>query len=332
MKTILAGDIGGTKVVLALYQVAQDALEKVAEKRYVSADYADFHAIIHDFRLAYPDPIVAAGLGVAGPVFERTCKATNLPWVIDARELEVAHHLGRVALINDFKAAALGVLHLQAADWVELNPEAKPVAHGPIAVLGAGTGLGEAFLFYDGGRYHVIPTEGGHTDFAPRNEAEIGLLRFLMKRHGRVSYERVLAGAGLAAIYDYVVETRGAQLESLEVREAIKGRDAASVISEFSNNGADSLCTEALDIFMGVYGAEAGNLALKVIATGGVYVTGGIAPKNLTKIKDGTFLSAYTTKGRFSKLVAGMPVRVITHNNVGLLGAVAAALELEQLG
>ena len=330
MKRILAGDVGGTKVIMALFEYEEGVLRLVSEARYVSANYADFYAILSDFRALYGGPVDATGFGVAGPVFNRRCQATNLPWVIDAREIEASQPLGRVALVNDFKAAALGVLHLQPGEWVDLNPSATPVPEAPIAVLGAGTGLGEALLFHAGGRYNVIPTEGGHTDLAPRNEEEIQLLRFLLKRHKRVSYERVLAGAGLHAVYDHLVDA-GYAPESEAVKAAMAAGDPAAVISQFGQAKQDRLCEKALDMFMALYGAEAGNLALKVIAAGGVYVTGGIAPKNLEKIQDGTFMEAYTTKGRFSDLVASFPVRVVTNQNVGLLGAAAAALELEAI-
>lgn len=332
MKHILASDVGGTKVIMALFRVDGASVVPLAEKTYPSADYATYSDIVSDFRAQYDTPVDATGIGVAGPVFDRRCQATNLPWVLDARELERTLPVGRVALVNDFKAAAMGVLHLSPSDWVDLNPQANaPEPTGPIAILGAGTGLGEAFLFHAVGRYHVVSSEGGHTDFAPRNEDEIGLLRFLMKRHGRVSYERVVSGMGLQAIYEYLVEAGGGQ-ENPEVRRAIDTeKDDPAVISRFANSGGCGLCVKALDMFMRVYGAEAGNLALKVIATGGVYVTGGIAPKNLSKIQDGAFLEAFTTKGRFSPLVSGMPVRVVTNKNVGLLGAAAAALELEAL-
>lgn len=332
MKHILASDVGGTKVIMALLRVEGAAMVSLAEKTYPSADYAHYSEIVSEFRAQYDTPVDATGIGVAGPVFDRRCQATNLPWVLDARELERTLPVGRVALVNDFKAAAMGVLHLGPADWVDLNPAANaPEPTGPIAILGAGTGLGEAFLFHAAGRYHVVSSEGGHTDFAPRNEDEIGLLRFLVKRHGRVSYERVVSGMGIQAIYEYLLETDGGA-ENADVRRAIETeKDDPAVISRFAQQGGCSRCAKAMDLFMGVYGAEAGNLALKVIATGGVYVTGGIAPKNLKKIQDGTFVKAFTTKGRFSPLVSTMPLRVVTNKNVGLLGAAAAALELESL-
>ncbi|MDB5098328.1 MAG: glucokinase [Cyanobacteria bacterium RYN_339] len=329
MKRFLAGDIGGTKVIMALYEVEGDQITQTAEKRYVSAEHATFTEILVDFRKEHDAPVAATGLGVAGPVFDRRCQATNLPWVIDARELEASQPVGRVALVNDFKAAALGVLHLKPGEWVDLNPGTTQ-PHGPIAVLGAGTGLGQALLFYSDKRYHVVPTEGGHKDFAPRTDDEIGLLKFLRERHGRVSYERVLSGAGLHAVYDYVVTTRTSP-ELAEVRDAMAKEDAAAVISQWGQSGKDPNCVKALDIFATVYGAEAGNLALQIVATGGVYLTGGIGPKNVGKLLDGSFLKGYLTKGRFSKMVADIPCKLVTNKNVGLLGAAAAAMELEQL-
>ena len=333
MKRILAGDIGGTKVVMALYELDDNGVLKLtAEERYPSENHATFYEILEDFRNKNGATVDATGIGVAGPVIDRRCQATNLPWVIDAREIEKREPVGRVALVNDFKAAALGVLHLKPDEWVELNPTATPVEKGPIAVLGAGTGLGQAILFHAAGRYQVIPSEGGHTDFAPRNEDEIGLLRFLIRRHKRVSYERIVSGMGIPAIYDYLVDAGFApENPEIKARLADEAEDPAAIISQHAQAGSDALCVKAMDMFTAIYGAEAGNLALKVIAAGGVYVTGGIAPKNIEKMKDGTFMAAYTTKGRFSNLVASFPVRVVMNKNVGLLGAAAAALELEQL-
>lgn len=330
MKRFLAGDIGGTKVIMALYEVeGHGPMRLTAEKTYVSADHATFMEIIRDFRREHDAPVSATGLGVAGPVFDRRCQATNLPWVIDARELEGTMPVGRVALVNDFKAAALGVLHLQPHEWVELNP-GKAEPNGPIAVLGAGTGLGEAFLFHDGSRYHVVPTEGGHKDFAPRNEEEMALLRFLLTRHQRVSYERVVSGAGIRAIYDFLVDRGDAADPAVAARFATE--DDAAVISELGLAGKCGTCAKALDLFAAIYGAEAGNLALQIIASGGVYVTGGIGPKNVAKMQDGTFQRAYVTKGRFSELVRSIPVRMVMNRHVGLMGAAAAAIELERLG
>lgn len=335
MSTILAADVGGTKVQVARY-VVQPGLpwEPVAVETYPSREHASLGAILEKFLAKHPGGLDAAGIGVAGPVFERRCHATNLPWVIDAPELERELPLGPTALVNDFKAVALGVQRLQPGDWVELNPEADPAdLQGPIAILGAGTGLGEAFLIPAGGKHHVLSSEGGHVDFAPRNEQEIGLLRFLQKRHGRVSYERVVSGMGIAAIYDYFMDKAGMAHPSAPVLARMaEGEDQAAAVARVAPTGEDPDAARAMDLFAAVYGAEAGNLALKVIATGGVYLAGGIAKKNLALLQDGGFMAAYGAKGRFSGLVQRFPVRVVTHPNVGLLGAAAAALEHDSRG
>ncbi|MEB3222010.1 MAG: glucokinase [Candidatus Sericytochromatia bacterium] len=330
MTRVLAADIGGTKVAMAILSWPEGGGTIVVEahERFVSADHATFTEILRDFRQRHPEPLAATGLGIAGPVFDRRCQATNLPWTVDARELEAALPLGRVALVNDFKAAALGVLHLQPGEWTELNA-GTPEPNAPIAVLGAGTGLGEAFLFHDGARYCVVPTEGGHKDFAPRNEQEMALLGFMLKRHARVSYERLVSGAGVRAIYDFLVESgHGPALP--EVADAFDREDDAAVISRHALAGDDPVCVEAMRLFMAIYGAEAGNMALQVLARGGVYVAGGIGPKNLPLMTDGTFRAAYTHKGRFSELVASIPVRLVTNPHLALLGAGAAAMELER--
>jgi glucokinase len=323
----LAGDIGGTKVLMAVCESAGGAIKVVAEHRYASADYASFDAIADDFLQRYSlGPIAGTGLGIAGPVINDRCVATNLPWVVDRHELAARLPLGAVALINDFKAAALGVLRLGPDDSVELNP-GLPVPGGPIAVLGAGTGLGEALLFDVNGRYQVIPTEGGHKDFAPRNEEEMDLLRFMLKRHARVSYERLVSGAGIKAIYDFLIDSKRVS-ESPEVQVALlNAADPSAVIAELAHTQADAACVRAMDMFVSIYGAEAGNLALQIIATGGVYLCGGIAPKNLAKMLDGSFQRAYCHKGRFSDLVCSIPVRLVINQHVALLGACAAAIE-----
>jgi glucokinase len=327
---ILAGDIGGTKVAMAILAWPDGAgpARVVAEARYVSAEHSTFTEILRDFRRRHPEPVAATGLGIAGPVFDRRCQATNLPWTVDARELEATLPVGRVALVNDFKAAALGVLHLQPDEWVTLNP-GTPEPAAPIAVLGAGTGLGEAFLFHDGSRYRVVPTEGGHKDYAPRNEEEMALLRFMLRRHSRVSYERLVSGAGIKAIYDFLIEAgRGQRLP--EVADAFDREDDAAVISRHALAGDDPVCVEAMRMFVQIYGAESGNLALQVLARGGVYLAGGIGAKNLPLMTDGVFQAAYRHKGRFSELVASIPVRLVTNPHLALLGAASAALELER--
>jgi glucokinase len=328
---VLAGDIGGTKTVLALFDVGDAVVTPVVERRYVSGDHAGLGEIVRAFLADVGDRGERACFAIAGPVVDQRTEATNLPWVIDGRDLARDLALGPTVLINDFVAVAYGVLRLRDDDVVVLNAGARdPTA--PIAVLGAGTGLGEAFLHFTpgaaggaAGRYHVIPSEGGHVDFAPRSELEIGLLRWLLARHHRVSYERVVSGLGLRNIYGYLRET-GAAPESPDVRAALdRGEDLGAVVGQHALAGTCALCRATIELFVSAYGAEAGNLALKVVARGGVFVAGGIAPKLRPMMADGTFRRAYLDKGRLSDLIETIPAYLVTHPNVGLLGAAVAA-------
>jgi glucokinase len=322
---ILAGDIGGTKTILAVVDIDASEARLVIERRYDSRAYPGLGPILEAFFAETGVRAERACFGVAGPVLEDRCEATNLPWVVDAGELAAAYSLGPTHLVNDFEAVAYGVLRMGESDLVALNP-GTPVARAPIAVLGAGTGLGEAFLVWTGDGYRVVPSEGGHVDFAPRDELQIGLLRWLMARHARVSYERVLSGIGLPSIYAFLREA-GVAPESQAVREALeRGEDLGAVVGSHAVAGTDALASATIDLFVSVYGAEAGNLALKVVARGGVYVAGGIAPKILPRMTDGRFRAAYIDKGRLSPLVESIPCYAITNARVGLLGAAVAGL------
>ena len=318
---LLAGDVGGTKTALALVQ--DGAL--VERHTYPSADFASLDAMVEHFLGPRTRQISRACFGIAGPVENDTCRTTNLRWVVEARELERSLGLPRVRLVNDFYALATGIESLPASDFAVLN-DAPSDPKGPWAVIGAGTGLGEAIVLRSGDTYEVIASEGGHSDFAPRNELEIDLLRFLLKRHKRVSYERVLSGRGVAMLYEFVRE-RSPELESAAVREEMarsKG-DTAPIVSEHGIIGDDPLCIQAMSIFATIYGAEAGNLALKTVSRGGVYVAGGIAPKIVSKLLDGTFRAAFTAKGRLSPMLEAMSVKVVLNADAGLLGAAALA-------
>jgi glucokinase len=317
---ILVGDIGGTKTLLAL---VTDEGRPEQPRRYECAEYPTFDEVLSDY--LGDTPVDRICLGVAGPVKHNRVQATNLPWVIDGDA--IARDRGiPVAVINDFYAVAAGIPELRPDELVTLNPgQFDP--EGPIAVLGAGTGLGEGFLVPTTAGHRIIPTEGGHTDFAPRNEPEIGLLRYLLQRHHRVSIERILSGAGLAAVYDFLKDT-GFAAEGEAVRAAMTNEDRAAVISRFALDHADPLCERALGMFAAIYGSEAGNLALKVLATGGVYVAGGIAPKILAKLRGSEFIGAFMDKGRMSPLVAAIPLHVVLATDVGLLGAAAHARQL----
>ena len=325
---VVAGDIGGTKCLLALVD-ERGAVS--CEHRYESAKFARFELVVDQFladvraeRGADMPTPARACFAVAGPVVNDKCQATNLPWWMDARDIERAAGIGKVRLVNDFHAQAMAVLALPASDLVEIFPGTS-APNGPIAILGAGTGLGEAFLFHAGGAYEVVASEGGHGDFAPTSERQIELLRYLTAKFGgHVSYERILSGRGLVNCYEFLRD-RGYGREREAVRAALTAEDPAAVVSRFGLSGEDGLCDTAIDLFVEIYGQEAGNLALKLMATGGVYLCGGIAPRMLGRLQHGPFQAAYAGKGRLGALVRTIPVRVVTNARSGLLGAAVVA-------
>ena len=315
---LLAGDVGGTKTWLALYEGEPDTgFRELRNERLPSADYPGLEAAVRAFLGA--DEVERAAFGVAGPVVDNTCTATNLPWRIDGDAMAKRMGLATVRLINDFQAAALGIGELELSD-VEVLQDAETDPSGPIAVIGAGTGLGEAIIVPDDDGPRVLASEGGHVDFAPRNDVEIALLQFLLRRHDRVSVERVVSGRGLHAIYDFVVSEGLAETSDI-IRQRVADEDPGAVIGTAALERSDDACVRAVELFVSAYGAEAGNLALKVLPTGGLYVAGGIAPRLLEKLKEPLFLSAFRRKGRMSALLDNMRVAVVTNPKVGLLGA-----------
>lgn len=325
---ILAADIGGTKTVVALYERDGDPLREVASDVFPSREHDSLESIVERFLAAHPGvPVEAAGFGVAGAVLEGRVKTTNLPWP-ELSETGLSEGLGGapVALLNDLQAAALGMLALPASARVPLNPEGR-ARPGNVAVLAAGTGLGEAFLVWDGERHHAVACEGGHTGFAPRDEEEIELLRFLQKEHGRVSQERVVSGLGLADLYRFV-RLRSGEPEPEALRRRLAAEDPGRVVTEAALAGTDAVCERTLSLFCSLYGAEAGDLALKTLAVGGVFLGGGIAPRILPALQAGGFLEAFVDKGRFTGLLRGMPVWVVTEPRAPLLGAALRAAEL----
>jgi glucokinase len=322
---ILVGDIGGTKTGLAIAAIDHETVALEHEQRYPSREYAGLGAIVQRFLAETGARGERACFGVAGPVIDNRCEATNLPWVIDGDELSRALQLGPTRLVNDFVAGAYGVLRIGLTDRVQICP-GEPTFKAPIAVLGAGTGLGQAYLVWTGDCYEVLPSEGGHADFAPRDERQIGLLRYLLTRHKRVSYERVISGIGLPEIYAYLRDA-GVAPESPEVRAQLaSGEDAGAVIGPRAVSDSDALCRATMDLFVSAYGAEAGNMALRGVTRGGVYLIGGIAPKILPRMTDGLFRQAFLDKGRLSDLVERIPAYVVTHPRVSLLGAAHAGL------
>jgi glucokinase len=322
---VLVGDIGGTKTLIALAEVASAGITLLTQQHYVSGEYKNLEDVLELFLKAHGGYGTRACFGVAGPVVDDVCKVTNLPWVVDAKSMARCHG-GRVRVINDFQATALGVSCAPPESVVTLH-HGVDVKHGTRAILGAGTGLGEAISYWATTHYDVIPTEGGHTDLAPRNATEDSLLQWLRAQYGHVSYERVVSGAGLVAVYNFLRE-HSKHSESTDVNKEMSEGDPAAVIGRRAVDHNDKLCGEAFDLWASIYGAEAGNLALKCLARGGVYIAGGIAAKVLQRLQQSPFLAAMHDKGRMSELVKAMPVRVVTDPAVGLLGAASAAARL----
>jgi len=323
---ILAGDIGGTKTVLALFDDEGDGLDAIREEVFPSREHASLEEILRQFLAAAGRPALrAACLGVAGPVMDGRSRVTNLPWEMDERTLGAALEVPRVRLLNDLEAAAHGMLGLPPEDLCVLQGGRERRGH--MAVIAAGTGLGEALLIWDGARHAAVASEGGHADFAPRDDLEIDLLRFLRRDLGRVSYERVLSGPGLLSIYRFLRD-RDRTPEPAWIGERMAGEDPGAVISEVGLAGKDPVCARALDMFVAIYGAAAGNLALTALTVGGVFVGGGIAPKIRPKMADGTFVAAFRAKGRFSPLMESIPVRLALNPRAPLFGAARVARDL----
>lgn len=316
---ILAADVGGTWTRLGLFDATGGDPVLVAQETVPSREPGGLEAIAGRFVSAHGRPIERACFGVAGPVARGRAHLTILGRELSARRLARALNVETVALVNDLEAAAHGLAALGPADFYTLNPGASDAA-GNRAIIAAGTGLGEAGLYWDGSRYHPFATEGGHADFAPRDDLEIELLRYLLVRFGRVSAERVVSGPGLFNIYRFLRDT-GRGEEPGWLAEDLSRRDPPRVVSEAALAGRSRLCAQALDRFVSIYGAEAGNLALKTMATGGVLLGGGVAPRIVERLKDGRFMEAFVAKGRLSRVLAATPVRVILNDKTGLLGA-----------
>jgi glucokinase len=316
---ILAGDIGGTKVNLAHFEVKERGLTSGGVSSYPSRDHSSLDEIARAFFEQHRVRPEFACFGIAGPVRNGRSQLTNLDWTLDASDLARSLGLKQVWLINDLEANAHGIAGLAPEDFVTLGHGAADAA-GTLAIISAGTGLGEAGLLWDGQRHLVIPSEGGHADFAPRTDLDIELLKFLRKKFHQVSWENVLSGPGFVHIYEFLRDA-GHGTEPDWLKQQFKETDPAAAITRAGLAKTCDLCVKTLDQFAMYYGAEAGNLALKMLATGGVYVGGGIAPKILEKLKDGTFMKAFVGQGRMSELLAAMPVRVIMNDKTALIGA-----------
>jgi len=321
---ILAGDIGGTNARLALFDVQNGTYKLVSGSVFPSRQYRGLDEIVAQF-VSDTDlhPSVAC-FGVAGPVRNGKVETSNLPWVVDSKRLAGELSLPTATLINDLEANAWGIAALEPDDVVVLN-QVRGTPVGNKAVIAAGTGLGEAGMYWDGSKHRVFASEGGHADFAPRNELEVDLLNYLRARFGHVSYERIVSGPGLVNVFHFLRDT-GRGDEPLWLTEQMTTGDPAAAISMAALAGKCSLCEHAVDLFVSLYGAEAGNLALKIMALGGVYVGGGIAPKMLPKLGGPLFMQSFTGKGRMQPLLESIPVKVIKNEKLALLGAARYAV------
>src|SRR5438067_2403152 len=328
---ILAGDIGATHSRVAAFETEGNKLPLVVEKVYKSQEHGGLAEILTDFVRNEGIPVHSACFGVAGPVRHGRSKISNLPWTIDSRELATQLKLQTVGLINDLEAYAYGMDALESKDFVTLQPGADD-AEGNTAVISAGTGLGQAGLIWDGFRHMPFACEGGHTDFAPRNDAEIELLRYLLKKHGRVSYERVLSGPGIKSIYEFLRDTKRAEEPKWLEEQMRAAKDQPALISQLALENKAPICEQTLSIFVGAYGGETGNCALKFMSTGGMLIGGSLVAKILPKMKGDTFLRAFREKGRMQNLLEEMPVKVVLNDDAGLLGAARSALIQKAFG
>ncbi len=323
---ILAGDVGGTNCRFAAYRVEGERLVSAWERTWPSAGTASLAEVVRRAREEAPGPLEAATVGVAGPVRDGVCRATNLPWTVDARDLAAALGLPAVGLLNDLVANALGIAALAPEDLLVVRPGA-PDARGNAALVAPGTGLGEAGLLWDGTRHLPIASEGGHASFAPEDALQAELRAWLARRHGHVSGERILSGPGLHALHEFLRDT-GRGTEPAWLSERLAREDPGAVVTEAALSGRSDLAAAALDLFLSCLGAEAGNVALKLYATGGVYLGGGIVPRIAAWLSRPAFHEGFLSKGRMRSLLETIPVRAILDPRTGLLGAARHAAGL----
>ena len=317
---ILVGDIGGTRTRLAAYQTEGNRLDCAVEKTYESQEHGGLQEILVQFIRTEQIPVHSACFGVAGPVRAGKSKISNLPWTIDCNELASQLKLGSVGLLNDLEAYAYGIDALESKDFVTLS-EGMEDAEGNRAVISARTGLGVAGLYWDGFRHHPFACEGGHADFAPKDSIQIELLSYLQKKYGRISCERILSGPGIRNIYEFLRDTKKAE-EPPSLHDQISAaHDAPALISKLAIEGKSDLCQQTMALFVSVFGAETGNCALRYMTTGGIFIAGIIAAKNVEKMKEPSFLQAFLDKGRMSSLLKDMSVKIVLNDNCGLIGA-----------
>lgn len=317
---ILAGDIGGTNSRLALFEKIGQGFRFVAENRFPSSEYRNLAEIVQLFLQENAHPVDRACFGVPGPVRGKIAKLQNLPWIVNTDDLTPLLGHNRIGLINDLEANAYGLRELEETEFAVLNSgEENP--SGNYAVISAGTGLGQAGIHNENGKLRPFAAEGGHADFAPRNELEMELLRYLLTKFERVSVERVVSGRGLQNIYEFLRDTKKGSEPDWLAEEIKESGDVGAVVSKHGLDGKSAICEQTLEVFVSLYGAAAGNLALQVLATGGIYLGGGIAPKILPKLKEPVFLQSFTAKGRMRELLEKVPVRVVLNDKAALIGA-----------
>jgi glucokinase len=326
---ILAGDIGGTKTNLAYYDVHEEKLVPLLVESYPSQSYVSLIDILAVHLREHPQKITAAAFGIAGPVVENRSRLTNVNWVVDGKEIAAALHLESVGLMNDLAATAYGILRLGSNDLVTLQ-SGNPQREGTIGVIAAGTGLGGGALVWDGRGYRAMPSEGGHADFPPRNVLEMDLLKFLLKKFEHVGVERVVAGPGIMNIYEFF-RSRTSAPEASWLAEEMRQGDPSAVVSRIGLEGRDETCVRTLEMFVSLYGSEGGNLALRFLTTGGLYVAGGIAPKILPKIQSGLFMEAFLAKDTYRELLQTIPVYVVLNEKTALIGAAHFALTMHAI-
>lgn len=315
----VAGDIGGTKTHLLMYRKRDGTDEILREQVFDSQEYPSFSHILQQFLLGISEIIQLVCLGVAGPIKNNSCKTTNLPWFIDGKELTSTFSFAQVILLNDLEASVFGVQLLSDIDFVVINP-GKVVAKGLQAIISVGTGLGEVGMMKLDDTVLSIPSEGGHVDFSPRNDLEISLLSYMLKKFDHVSYERVLSGIGLLNLFQFFVDVKR-EIPNPDVQFQLQTQKTGQIIIESALQNICPACVKTLDLFLSLYGAEAGNLALKYLSYGGIFLGGGIPPRIIKKLQDGTFMQSFTHKGRFSELLSEIPVKIICSDKTVLLGA-----------
>jgi glucokinase len=317
---ILAGEIGATRTRLAAFDTEGNKLQCVVEKTYLSHDHGGLSELVTDFIKTEGIPVHSACFGVAGPVTAGRSKISNLPWTIDCRELASQLKLDSVGLINDLEAYAYGIDALESKDFITLS-EGVEDAEGNRAVISARTGLGVAGMYWDGFRHHPFACEGGHADFAPKTKLDMELLTYLQGKHGRVSCERILSGPGIKNIYDFLRDTEKAD-EPADLREQMsEAPDPPALISKLAAEGKSAICNETMSLFVTIYGAETGNCALHFMSTGGIFIGGSIAAKNVDKMKDPSFMKSFLDKGRMTPLLKQMPVKIVLNDDSGIIGA-----------